>query len=94
MCGIGTAGTVDFTNGEIGLDLSLSVANGQLESTSLCLTENKLAISGSYSLQAHVTGRGTPENVSRTLRGQFEFNAQDGASCPVSHHGYTLGSDL
>ena len=78
VCGIGAAGRVDFTNGEIGLDLSFSVANGQLESTSLCLTENKLAISGSYSLQAHVTGRGPVEKVAQTLRGQFEFNAQDG----------------
>jgi hypothetical protein len=78
VCGIGAAGRVDFTNGEIGLDLSFSVANGQLESTSLCLTENKLAISGSYSLQAHVTGRGPVEKVAQTLRGQFEFNAQAG----------------
>src|SRR4029077_20396337 len=50
VCGIGTAGRVDFTNGEIGLDLSFAVANGQLESTSLCLTDNRHALTGGYSL--------------------------------------------
>jgi uncharacterized protein YhdP len=29
-------------------------------------------------LQAHITGRGTPEKVAQTLRGNFEFNARDG----------------
>jgi hypothetical protein len=42
------------------------------------LTENRHAVTGSYSLQAHVTGRGPVEKVAQTLRGQFEFNAQDG----------------
>jgi hypothetical protein len=78
VCGVGTTGRVDFIDGEIGLDLSLSATGGQLEPTSLCLTRNKHAVSGSYSLRAHVSGRGTPENVRRTLSGQFEFSARDG----------------
>jgi len=78
VCGIATAGTVDFTKGEIGLDLALSVTNGQLGPTSLCLTENNQAVSGRYSLKAQVTGRGTPESVSQALTGKFEFNAQNG----------------
>jgi AsmA-like C-terminal region len=77
VCGITTVGKVDFTNEELGFDMSLSAKDGQLDSTSLCLTENR-AVTGSYSLQAHVTGRGAPEKVSRTLRGEFEFNARDG----------------
>jgi AsmA-like C-terminal region len=78
VCGIGTVGNIDFTNEELGLDISLSAKDGQLESTSSCLTENKLAISGSYSLQAHVAGRGPVEKVAQTLRGEFRFTAQDG----------------
>jgi len=78
FCGIGTTGGVNFIDGEIGLDLSLAVTDGQLESTSLCLTKNRHAISGSYSLQAHVAGKGTTENVLRTLRGAFEFSARNG----------------
>jgi AsmA-like C-terminal region len=69
---------VDFTDGEIGLDVSLSVTDGQLESTSRCLTDNKQDVKGSYSLKAQVTGRGTLGKVAQTLQGEFEFSAQDG----------------
>jgi hypothetical protein len=78
VCGITTAGKVDFTNEQLGFDVSVSAKDGQLESTSLCLTENKLALSGNYSLKAHVTGRGALEKVAQTLRGDFEFTARDG----------------
>lgn len=78
VCGIGTTGNVNFVDGEVGLDLSLSATNGQLESSSLCLTKNRDAISGSYSLQAHIAGKGAPENMLRTLTGAFEFSARDG----------------
>jgi hypothetical protein len=82
VCGITTVGKVDFTNEELGFDMSLSAKDGQLESTSLCLTENSYPVTGSYSLQAHVTGRGPVAKVAQTLRGQFEFNARDGQIAP------------
>jgi AsmA-like C-terminal region len=82
VCGIGTAGRVDFTDGEIGLDLSFAVANGQLESTSLCLTDNRHALTGSYSFNGQVTGQGVPEKVLQSLRGEFEFSARDGQFQP------------
>jgi hypothetical protein len=78
VCGISTVGSVDYTDGEIDLDLSLSVTDGQLETTSRCLTGNRQAVTGRFSLQAQIAGQGTPENVARTLRGGFEFSAQDG----------------
>lgn len=78
VCGIGAAGSVDFADGVIGLDLSLSVPDGQLEPTSLCLTGNARAVTGRYSLQARVAGRGTPETLAQALRGEFDFSAQDG----------------
>jgi AsmA-like C-terminal region len=78
VCGIGTVGSVDFIDEEIALDVSLSVTDGQLEFTSRCLTENKQAVKGNYSLKAHVAGTGTPEEVLQALRGEFEFSAQDG----------------
>ena len=94
VCGIATVGNVDVTDEEIGLDVSLSVTDGQLESTSLCLTDNKHAIKGNYSLKGQVTGRGTPEKVAQTLRGDFEFSARDGQFATVSHRGYPPGSHL
>jgi hypothetical protein len=78
VCGIGAAGRVDFADGVIGLDLSLSVTDGQLEPTSLCLTGNTRAVTGRYSLQAQIAGRGTPETVTQTLRGEFDIAVQDG----------------
>jgi uncharacterized protein YhdP len=78
VCGIGAAGRVDFADGAIGLDLTLSVTDGQLEPTSLCLTGNTHAVTGRYSLQAQIAGRGTPETVAQTLRGQFDIGVQDG----------------
>ena len=82
VCGITTVGKVDFTNEELGFDMSLSAKDGQLESTSLCLTENSYPVTGSYSLKAHIAGRGAIEKVAQTLRGQFEFNARDGQVAP------------
>src|SRR5262245_1012809 len=87
VCGIGTAGRVDFIDREIGLDLSFSVANGQLESTSLCLTDNRHALTGSYSLNGQVTGQGAPEKVLQSLRGQFDFSARDGQFRPSANVG-------
>jgi hypothetical protein len=78
VCGIPAVGKVNFTNEELGFDISLSVTDGQLESTSLCLTGNRQSMTGIYSLQANVAGRGAPEKVAQTLRGQFEFTVRDG----------------
>jgi AsmA-like C-terminal region len=78
VCGIAAVGNVDVASGEIGLDVSLSVTGGQLESTSSCLSGNKQAFKGNYSLTGRLTGRGTPEKIAQTLRGDFEFSARDG----------------
>ena len=82
LCGVSTIGKVDFTGGEIGLDLSLSVPDGQLESTSSCLTKNRYVLTGSYSFKGQLAGQGVPEKVLQTLRGEFEFSARDGEFQP------------
>ena len=82
VCGISTAGNVDVTGEEISLNVSLSATGGQLESTSLCLTNNKQGVKGNYSLKVQVAGRGTPEKIAQTLRGDFEFSARDGEVMP------------
>ena len=78
VCGIAAVGNVDVASGEIGLDVSFSVTGGQLESTSSCLSDNKQTIKGNYSLTGRLTGRGTPEKIAQTLRGDFDFSARDG----------------
>jgi AsmA-like C-terminal region len=78
VCGIAAVGNVDVASGEMGLDVSLSVTGGQLESTSSCLSDNKQDVKGNYSLKAQVSGRGTLGKIAQTLQGKFEFSAQDG----------------
>jgi AsmA-like C-terminal region len=78
VCGIAAVGNVDVASGQIGLDVSLSVTGGQLEPTSSCLSDNKQVVRGNYSLTGRLTGRGTPEKIAQTLRGDFNFSARDG----------------
>jgi AsmA-like C-terminal region len=78
VCGIAAVGNVDVASGEMGLNVSLSVTGGELESTSSCLSDNKQTVRGNYSLTGRITGRGTPEKIAQTLRGAFEFSARDG----------------
>jgi hypothetical protein len=79
VCGIRTAGRFSAQkNGEINLDMRLSVRDGELESTSRCLSGEKSHISGAYSLNARLTGAGKLEQLARTLSGEFDFVAHDG----------------
>ena len=79
VCGIRTAGRFSaHKNGEIKLDMRLSVKDGELESTSRCLSGEKSNITGTYSLNARLAGAGQREQVARTLAGVFDFVARDG----------------
>jgi hypothetical protein len=78
VCGIPVRGKVHLTDEELGFDLSLSVTGAQLEPVSLCLTDNRQSITGNYSLQAHVAGRGPAKDLLQNLKGKFEFRARDG----------------
>jgi hypothetical protein len=78
VCGITTVGNIDVIDDVAKLDLSLSATDGDLQSTTLCLTKNRYAISGRYSLQARVAGQGTRETVAQALNGTFELRARDG----------------
>ena len=79
---------------EIGLDLSFSVADGQLEPTSLCLTDNRHALTGTYSLNGQVTGQGASEKLLQSLRGKFEFNAAGRPISTVSERGHRPGDNF
>jgi hypothetical protein len=79
VCGIRTAGRFSAQkNGEIKVDMRLSVRDGELESTSRCLSGEKSHISGAYSLDARLAGASKREQLARTLSGEFDFVARDG----------------
>ncbi|MGZ8484443.1 MAG: hypothetical protein ACXWZQ_11115 [Candidatus Binatia bacterium] len=79
VCGIGTAGPFTVQkNDQIKLDMRLSVQDGDLDATSRCLSSEKSNISGTYSLDARLTGSGNRDRLARTLSGEFDFVARDG----------------
>lgn len=79
VCGIRTAGRFAVQkNDQIELDLRLAVKDGDLDSTSRCLSSEKSDITGTYSLDARLTGGGSRERLASTLSGEFDFVARDG----------------
>jgi hypothetical protein len=78
-CGIKATGRVDVTGKEVALDVHLAATEAQLGSTSVCLTDQQNDVKGIYSLKAHVVGRGERQHLLRSLKGDFELSARDGA---------------
>ena len=79
VCGIRTTGSFAAQkNDQIDVDVRLSVQDGDLDATSRCLSSDKSNISGTYSLDARLTGRGSAARVAQSLSGEFYFVARDG----------------
>jgi hypothetical protein len=76
VCGINALGEFDVKNETIGLDMRLSVTDGELASTSRCLTQGEAE--GTYSLKANLTGAGNRKGLFQSLKGKVEFAARDG----------------
>lgn len=79
VCGIRTDGRVTIQkNDQIDLDVRLAVKDGALDATSRCLSSERSNVSGTYSLDARVTGAGKREQLASALSGEFDFVARDG----------------
>jgi len=77
-CGITSSGRADFDGKEVGVDLLLTASDGQLEPTTICLTNQQHVVKGIYSMRARLAGRGEGSELWRSLKGNFEFSAKDG----------------
>ena len=73
-CGISVSGRLNFVGKEIGVDLQLTAADAALEPATTCLTTSN-DIKGTYSMRAHLAGRGDGAVLWRSLNGSFEFSA-------------------
>lgn len=78
VCDINTTGRIEFADKDIRLDLQLSATNAQLEPTTTCLTQQQNDVTGTYSLEARITGSGDREHVRSALKGDFQLTAQNG----------------
>ena len=79
VCGIRTTGSFAVQeNDQIDVDARLSVRDGDLDLTSRCLSSDKSNVSGTYSLNARLTGSGNRERLAQTLSGGFDFVAREG----------------
>ncbi len=79
VCGIRTTGRFAVQQDDrIDLDVRLSVRDGDLDATSRCLSSEGSDVSGTYNLDARVTGGGNRDGLASTLTGEFAFVARDG----------------
>jgi len=58
--------------------MRFSAREAELEPASLCLTNRKSDIKGTYTLKARLTGDGDAQHLLQSLKGEFEVNARDG----------------
>lgn len=77
-CGITIKGNMDVAGKEVGLDLQLAVTEGQLQVATRCLSTQRNDVTGTYSLKAHLSGRGEQDHLFRALKGNYEISARDG----------------
>jgi hypothetical protein len=78
VCGINATGRVDVAAKEIRLDIGFAAEEAELEPASLCLTNGRGDVKGTYTLRARLTGGGDAQHLLQSLKGEFEVNARDG----------------
>ena len=78
VCGINATGRVDVAAKEIRLDIRFAAREADLEPASVCLTNRKSDIKGTYTLRARLTGGGDAQHLLQSLKGEFEVTARDG----------------
>ena len=78
VCGINTTGRFELAETEMKLDVQLVATKGQLEPTTICLTQQQHDVTGAYSLKARVTGRGNRDREWSAFNGEFHLTAQNG----------------
>jgi len=78
ICGITGSGSFENIGTDVTVDLTFATTDGQLEATTVCLTDQRSEIRGKYNFKARINGRGDRAHLRSTLKGDFQFNARDG----------------
>ncbi len=79
LCGIQTTGTVWLENGRVAVDLNHTARKVALNPAISCLLGKSDLIDGRFNLDGHLAGEAaSDESLDRALKGQFNFEAEDG----------------
>jgi hypothetical protein len=78
LCGISMTGSATLGAGEPSFEVVTSGTGKEVASTIRCLTEERVALTGNFSMSARLAGEGTGEALSRSLRGPVEVELKDG----------------
>ncbi len=78
VCGVATPGTLSIAPGELSLNFDLSAADRNVGPVLECLTGKQYEMTGPFTFRGHVSGRGAPGALLRSLEGDFSFEAPKG----------------
>ncbi len=78
VCGVATPGTLSVARRDVSVDFDLSAAGRDIDPVLECLTGKKYEMSGPFAFRGHVSGRGAPGELVRSLNGDFTFEASKG----------------
>ena len=78
LCGISTPGVVKVTSQDLSLDFKPVSKSQELNPTLNCLLSEQVRVTGNFDFKGEVMARAKPEELARSLRGNFEIVATDG----------------
>ena len=78
LCDMATPGVLTFTPRDLSVDLRIAAADREIAPVLACLTGKKYGATGRFTFRAHVSGRGAPGTIVRSLGGDFVFEAGKG----------------
>jgi hypothetical protein len=78
LCGLATTGDIRITPDRISITLQPEATDKKLDPTMACLLEKPNLIDGQFDLAGHLETQGAPDQLSRFIDGQMEFNAKNG----------------
>ncbi len=78
LCGISTPGVLTVTPQDLSVDFRLFAADREIAPALACLGGNKYGATGRFTFRGRVSGRGAPDAIVRSLKGDFAFEAAKG----------------
>jgi hypothetical protein len=78
LCGVSTPGRVQVSPGDLQVYFGAVSRNEDLDATIACLVGQRAQIDGRFNLEGKVMAQGAPDDLMKSLRGDWEVVAQDG----------------